>query len=222
MEEEKELITEETEMKESPKKKSGNLFYIIIAVLSVLIFGVRIWWVNSFGVVQVDGNSMLQTLEDGEQLLMQFVHDGKGLKRGDVIVVNTSGYAEVKDQIGNQINFLIKRLIAIEGDAVRCERGQIYIKYSGEEVWTELDEEALGYTPCYQNKDKYNFPVYEVGKGEIFFLGDNRDNSCDSRYKETQYQGSHLRNSLYKATDVYGVVPQWAIAYKDTLEKIFF
>ena len=56
--------------------------------------------------------------------------------------------------------------------------------------------------------------------GEIFFLGDNRLNSCDSRYQE--YGGSHLKDKLYKATDVYGVVPEWALEHQEILAKIFF
>ena len=66
-----------------------------------------------------------------------------------------------------------------------------------------------------------DFEEYEVGEGEIFFLGDNRQNSLDSRYKE-EYGGSHLSNGLYKAEDIYGVVPDWAIAYKTPLEWLFF
>ena len=212
MKEEKENETEEAEKEKSPKKKSGSLLYTIIAVLSVLILGVRIWWVNSFGIVQVDGNSMLQTLEDGDQLLMQFVHDGRGLKRGDVIVVNTGGYTEVKDEAGNQINFLIKRLIAVEGDKVRCTDGEIEICYAGTENYVPLFEPYAYYDG---SKATYDFE-YVVGEGEIFFLGDNRLHSLDSRYNEN---GSHLSH-LYKATDVYGIVPQWAMDNQEIIQKL--
>ena len=57
-----------------------------------------------------------------------------------------------------------------------------------------------------------------MGEGEIFFLGDNRNISMDSRYKEDM---SHL-DRLYKETDIYGIVPQWAIDKQEDLEKIFF
>ena len=55
---------------------------------------------------------------------------------------------------------------------------------------------------------------YEVGEGEIFFLGDNTRNSIDSRYK----QGASHLDGLYKKTDIYGIVPQWSIDHRAFLE----
>ena len=146
---------------------------------------------------------------------MRYVEDGEGIERGDIIVVSVGGYEECSSITGG---YLIKRLIAIEGDKVKCEDGQISICYAGTNEYVPLPEPYAYYT----NAENYDFQEqeYEVGEGEIFFLGDNRNNSCDSRYKE--WGGSHLKGKLYKATDVYGVVPEWAIKYSETLEKIFF
>jgi len=58
---------------------------------------------------------------------------------------------------------------------------------------------------------------YVVGKDEIFFLGDNRTESKDSRYKENL---SHLEDSLYRVGDIYGVVPDWAIRHKNLIKYI--
>lgn len=196
-------------------------FYVIFLLFVILLLSFRAYFVNSYGGVEVDGASMYTTLEHKDKLLMRYVEDGEGLERGDVIVVDVSDYHEcrnIKD------GFLIKRLIAVEGDRVKCTAGQISIMYAGESSWTPLEEtvDNLGYQPYYSDKISYNFEEYVVGDGEIFFLGDNRNNSCDSRFKDKSGVGSHLTNSLYKAEDVYGIVPDWAIEHRGFLEKIFF
>ena len=69
----------------------------------------------------------------------------------------------------------------------------------------------------YAGDEHYDFSLYEVGENEIFFLGDNRTNSRDSRYKDGL---SHFTDRLYTVDDIYGVVPEWAIRYKSVLKYI--
>ena len=207
-----------SELRQAPlgkEREEGYGLYIVLALMLFLALFFRFWWTNNYGGVVVDGSSMYKTLIDGEKLLMRYVEDGEGIERGDVIVVDVGDYEECD---GIEGGFLIKRLIAIEGDKVKCTDGQISICYAGTSEYVPLDEPYA----YYSNPNVYDFQdqEYEVGEGEIFFLGDNRNNSCDSRYKE--WGGSHLKGKLYKATDVYGVVPEWAIKYSETLEKIFF
>lgn len=210
------------------ESKSSYWFYAIILLLIAAVLFFRMYWVDNFGGVIVDGRSMERTLFDGDKLLMRYVEDGKGLERGDVIVVGVSDYEECAGVNGG---FLIKRLIAVEGDKVKCVDGQIYLWKAGDDGYEALEENYnVWYDDLIVQKDgnggfvtgakAYDFGEYVVGEGEIFFLGDNRHHSCDSRYN--QVAGSHLSGKLYKATDVFGVVPEWAIRYSDTLEKIFF
>ena len=195
-------------------KKTGIFFFVVLFCL-FFVLAFRVYFTRNYSGVQVSGSSMCQTLYDGEQLLMKNT-DGSDAKRGDVIVVYVGGY---KEFMGSSTEYLIKRLIAVEGDKVRCSRGEIEICYAGSEEWVLLDEPYAYYRQtATENKDTYNFSEYVVGEGEVFFLGDNRNNSQDSRYKEGY---SHLKG-LYKRSDIVGIVPQWAIDNQKTLEKIFF
>lgn len=202
----------------APKKKKGWIFYVIIALILLLIFSLRLYVKKVYSGVEVKGSSMFTTLKDGDELLMKRAKYEKA-ERGDIIVVDVEGYAEFQ---GSNTKYLIKRLIAIEGDSLYCEDGQIYIRYAGEEEYQPLDEPYARYVDekGKENKAIYDFGIYTVGEGEIFFLGDNRNDSCDSRYGVDG--GSHLKNKLYKEKDIYGIVPTWAIKHQNILRKIFF
>lgn len=186
-------------------RRSTTIFYCVLALIVAAALGFRIYWTNTFGGVYVDGSSMYPTLHSGDELLMKY---GGDAERGDVIVVDVRSYGDEYD-FGNT-QFLIKRLIAVEGDTVYCEDGEVYIRYAGTEEFVLLDE------PYIPDGEIYSFGPYEVGTDEIFFLGDNRLNSKDSRYKEGL---SHL-DCLYKESDIYGIVPDWAIKYKEILKYI--
>ncbi len=198
------------------ERRSNFIFFSVLLALLIGLFSFRVWWTSSFGGVIVDGESMNNTLYDGEKLLMRYAGKNNQANRGDVIVVYVGDYPECNSVNGD---YLIKRLIAIEGDKVRCTDGQIEICYAGQTEWTNLDEPYANYGESY--KTKYDFAQYEVGEGEIFFLGDNRSregSSMDSRYQEGMSHLSHL----YKVEDIYGVVPDWAIEHNQILSKIFF
>ena len=184
---------------EEERKSNFRFFAVFLCVLFLLLF---LWnaFVSAFGVIIVDGNSMNLTLTDGQKLLMRFTTENYQAKRGDVIIVDVKKY-NLKDSYGNPIDFLIKRLIAVEGDKVRCTDGQVEICYAGTSKYVPLDEPYAYY------EESYDFAEYTVDAGEIFFLGDNRTDSKDSRYQE----GLSQLNDLYKADDIFGVVPAWTI-----------
>lgn len=201
------------------RRSNARFFFATLIVMWVFVFALTCWHAT-FGGVQVSGPSMLNTLEDGEYLLMKYYDVGDDLPYGSVIILDIAHYPEVQEYNQgklpqNQTRYLVKRLIAKEGDKVRCTAGVMEICYAGTNEYVVLDEPYAKYS----NKSGYTFiEEYVVGEGEIFFLGDNRNISMDSRYKEDM---SHL-DRLYKETDIYGIVPQWAIDNQEELEKIFF
>ena len=204
--------TSNTPQKKKKEGKTDLIFYIVCALILACSIGFRIYWTDTYCAVTVSGDSMNQTLKSGDKLLMNYYKGDMTLTRGDIIVVDVSKHEECAHF---ENPFLIKRLIAMEGDKVKCVDGQVYIWYAGSAEYVALDEPYAYYTDA----AGYDFSEYVVGEGEIFFLGDNRNNSCDSRYN--QLSGSHI-DELYNEEDVYGIVTDWAYENRGLLETWLF
>ncbi len=124
--------------------------YIVIVVVVVLI---RTFIITP---VRVDGDSMKNTLKNGDILLLYKL---SSIDRFDIIVLD-----EEKDN-----EKIIKRVIGLPGETVAIKKGKIYIN---DKVID--DEYAYGQTSDY---DKVT-----LRDDEYFILGDNRLISKDSRY----------------------------------------
>lgn len=135
--------------------------YIVIVVVVVLI---RTFIITP---VRVDGDSMKNTLKNGDILLLYKL---SSIDRFDIIVLD-----EEKDN-----EKIIKRVIGLPGETVAIKNGKIYIN---DKVID--DEYAYGETSDY-NK-------VTLRDDEYFILGDNRLISKDSRYfgpiKENEIKG---------------------------------
>ncbi len=135
--------------------------YIVIVVVVVLI---RTFIITP---VRVDGDSMKNTLKNGDILLLYKL---SSIDRFDIIVLD-----EEKDN-----EKIIKRVIGLPGETVAIKKGKIYIN---DKVID--DEYAYGQTSDY-NK-------VTLKDDEYFILGDNRLISKDSRYfgpiKENEIKG---------------------------------
>ena len=124
--------------------------YVVIVVVVVLI---RTFIITP---VRVDGDSMKNTLKNGDILLLYKL---SSINRFDIIVLD-----EEKDN-----EKIIKRVIGLPGETVAIKKGKIYIN---DKVID--DEYAYGETSDY-NK-------VTLKDDEYFILGDNRLISKDSRY----------------------------------------
>ena len=114
---------------------------------------------------EVVGDSMESTLSDGDNLIIEKISYELGEpERFDVIV-----FPSEKEKI-----YLIKRIIGLPGEKVYIDSdGNIYID-------DELLDEHYGLETI-ENPGNAAFPIL-LGEDEYFVLGDNRNNSLDSRF----------------------------------------
>ncbi len=177
--------------------------FLIAAVVALFI---RQFVVEAF---KIPSGSMIPTLRIGDHLLVnKFVYGpripftdtrlfkGAEPKRGDVIVFKYPG-DESKD--------FIKRVIGLPGDKIEIKNGKLLINdravpVTDEGVYADKDQEVL--SPYYgkpelleeqlgnvrhailylHSQEGYNFGPVLVPPDSVFVMGDNRDNSQDSRF----------------------------------------
>ena len=119
-----------------------------------------------FRIIVVTGDSMYSTLWDGDYLLLMSNLLYPDPEAGDIVVVSKQSYDDGAP--------IVKRVIATEGQIVDIdfENGIVYVD------GLPIEEEYIN-TPT-NRQEGMSFPLI-VEKGCYFVMGDNRNNSRDSR-----------------------------------------
>ena len=115
----------------------------------------------------VDGPSMRPTLESEERLVVnKFIYRFRPPEKGDVLV-----FQYPRDPSRD----FIKRVIAVPGDTIEIREGRVLVN---DQLLTE---------DYILEKTRSEYPKSTVPEGRIFVMGDNRNNSEDSRFADVGF-----------------------------------
>lgn len=130
--------------------------YIIVIIFALLFF------IFVMGLQQVIGPSMNPTLNEGDIIITnKFIYRFKSLERNDVVVIS-------QDE-----KYMIKRIVGLPGETVEYQNNDVLIN-------------GKAYKETFTNSETEDFTIQDLGYDVIpedryLVLGDNRENSLDSR-----------------------------------------
>lgn len=144
-----------------PKRKRSGFFRFLVDIFETLVLSVVLFvGINTISArIRVDGDSMDPTLVSGEYVIVsRLSYRLSTAQRGDIIVFHFP--RDPKEEY-------IKRIIGLPGDEVEIKGGQVYINGKLlEESYLDVKMNYIG--------------TWRVPAGQLFVLGDNRNNSSDS------------------------------------------
>ncbi len=168
-------------MKQKKSTLRENIEAILIAIVIALF--IRTFIVQAF---KIPSGSMLETLQIGDHILVNkfiygvkipFTHGktliaGKHPQKDDIIVFE---YPE------DPSKDFIKRVVAVGGDTIEIVDKQVYVNgiKVEDQPWVEHKDSRV-IPEIFAARD--NMRKIQVPKGKLFVMGDNRDNSHDSRF----------------------------------------
>ncbi len=150
-------VVEEVAKKSMQREILEWVVSILVAVVLALVIRQFV-----FTVVRVDGESMVPTLHHNDRLIVWRL--GYTPQNGDIIVLHQEGHQPY-----------IKRIIANEGQTVDIDFNTHTVYVDG----VALEEDYIAEPTAVRGN--VTFPV-TVGEDQVFVLGDNRNNSRDSRF----------------------------------------
>jgi signal peptidase I len=148
---------------------------VVVAILVAVLL--RAFVVQTFF---IPSGSMEPTLQIGDRILVnKLSYHLHGVERGDIVVFSRP---PTENCGGPEVNDLVKRVIGLPGDVISASGGYVYVDGKRlDESWLPASEQGITVAGPAGNTSNLAHP-YRVPADNYFVMGDNRADSCDSRY----------------------------------------
>lgn len=173
---------------EAQPQETADWKHFALDIIETIILAVVLYFgINAISArVRVDGFSMNPTLQNGEYILVsRLAYKLDTPQRGDIIVFGIPT---------DQSQDLIKRVIGLPGETVSVRQNTVLIN------GIQLEEPYIAQAPLYSGE-------WTVPEGNLFVLGDNRNDSKDSH----QWGLLPMENIIGKALVIYWPPPEWKL-----------
>ncbi len=150
---------------------------IVVLVAVVVAVLLRTFVVQTFF---IPSGSMEPTLQIGDRILVnKLSYHLHGVGRGDIVVFSRP---PAENCGGPEVNDLVKRVIGLPGETISVSGGHVYVNgHRLDETWLPSSEQ--GVTKPGPSGTAYSLDqAYRVPANDYFVMGDNRTDSCDSRF----------------------------------------
>jgi signal peptidase I len=169
------------EQSEPPKAEASARWIVeLVAVVVVAVLVALLLRTFVVATYSIPSGSMEPTLQIGDRIVVdKLSYHLHGIGRGDIVVFSTP---PTENCAGPPVSDLVKRVIALPGEIIALEDGRVLIN-------GRLYPEP--FLPPNLRNDTYPGPstapyalhhAYRVPAGDVYVMGDNRPDSCDSRY----------------------------------------